>query len=1052
MKHSLTHTFRLSLLLVLSGGLLYNAPAEAQDREERRVLRASEVTREQVSAEYRKLARQKRHQEMEFAEDLLRRGHLEGDRSAEMMLRLADLYFEEGRDIYMGEMEKYEADFDACFNNPNCDSSGMKANNKRSKKWQQKSIRLYKRILQQFPNFRRADEATFYLATALQDTGSVPAGIKYFKTLVRTYPDSEFVPDAFVQIGEYYFDENNAYRALQAYQKAAKYRNSQKYGFALYKLAWCYFNVAEYGRAIDTMKRVVSLEGSGAQGSQKKTSIRLAEEALKDLVRFFADAGDMDGAIQYFTQLGKTDLIRSMLKRLASTYLEQGKFEQTIQTYRRLIARDPNAKDTPDYQDEIIKAYLKMGKKQQAVEEIEKLRRTYGAGSNWARQNAANADAIRTAQDSIERNLREVAQNFFEQARKLRGGRSANEAYALAKHAYKVYIGDFPDSKHSYEMRYQLGELLYKIKEFDTAYEQYMMVVSIDPNGKRSKFCAEAAIYASDEMIKKVGKTKVPKGSNTPVELNQWEKNLLTSLDQFAKLYPNDKKTKKSIYRSAYLLYEHNQFKEASQRFRTVIRMDPKSGEAEKAAHLILDSLGIVEDWTTLAEVAKDFLSQENLGSRRFKTEMAEVYENSRFKLVQVNYEQKEDWKGAAEGFWGFYQEFPESKNADKAINNAALYFYKVGARAEAITARRVIVDKFKKSAFYKDQLALLAYALEMQANFEEASELYETLYKEDAKHEKAAQALYSAAIFRNALGDPEQSIKNYKAFIRSYPDSTEPPSVLLPLDIASIYESQGKWNDAARVFKEFYLSKKTDGITPDQLMYARLQFGKALIEMNQGNQALTHYKKSVDWYNGQAKKGAEFTAGAVYAAEMMFKLADVELQKYLALELSGPTGRVNRKRENQILRKQLDAKKESLTKIVDTYKKVIETAAGVGGEWAVASITQIARIYDNMGDTFLNSHTPTFLENDQQRRFYRSGMQNSASPYQEQALTEYNAALTTAYKINLYNEHTRFAAQRRSEILPLDYPVLLEKLVDPEYTSSATTTTSFVTDYEGSK
>ena len=294
MKPSLSMKISLPLLLALGTTLVYSPEVNAQDREERRVLRASEVSREQVSAEYRKLAREKRRQEMQFAEDLLRRGHLEGDRSAEMMLRLADLYFQEGRDIYMTEMETYEAEFDACFNNPNCDTEGMEPNNDRSKKWQQKSIRLYKRILQQFPNFRRADEATFYLATALQDTGKREKGIEYYKTLVRSYPDSGFVPDSFVQIGEYYFDENNAYRALQAYRKAAKFRDSDKFGFDLYKLAWCYYNVAEYGKAIDTMKRVVALEGSQEQNQQRRSGIQLSEEALKDLVRFFADAGDMD--------------------------------------------------------------------------------------------------------------------------------------------------------------------------------------------------------------------------------------------------------------------------------------------------------------------------------------------------------------------------------------------------------------------------------------------------------------------------------------------------------------------------------------------------------------------------------------------------------------------------------------------------------------------------------------------------------------------------------------------------------------------------------------
>ena len=76
--------------------------------------------------------------------------------------------------------------------------------------------------------------------------------------------------------------------------------------------------------------------------------------------------------------------------------------------------------------------------------------------------------------------------------------------------------------------------------------------------------------------------------------------------------------------------------------------------------------------------------------------------------------------------------------------------------------------------------------------------------------------------------------------------------------------------------------------------------------------------------------------------------------------------------------------------------------------------------------------------------------MQNFGNTYQEKALGEYNKALTKAFEINLYNDFTELAASRRSEILPIDFPVLVEQLIDPEYTSSAKTTTSFVTDFEG--
>ncbi len=191
-------------------------------------------------------------------------------------------------------------------------------------------------------------------------------------------------------IGEYYFDNNNAYKALLAYQKATKYKNSPKYAFALYKLAWCWYNVGEFGKAIDTMKSVVQCSMTGSQTAGTKRRLTLQDEALKDLVRFFADAGEMEEAYAYFNKLGKKDLIRAMLKRLADTYFEQGKFEQCIQTYRRLIAEDPQSSKAPGYQNEIILAYQKIGRKKETLNEIKRLLDAYGKNSAWARTNSAD--------------------------------------------------------------------------------------------------------------------------------------------------------------------------------------------------------------------------------------------------------------------------------------------------------------------------------------------------------------------------------------------------------------------------------------------------------------------------------------------------------------------------------------------------------------------------------------------------------------------------------------------------------------------------------------
>jgi len=546
--------------------------AEDRDKKaERRVLKIQDLDKQSLSEAYRAKAREKRHESMAFLKDILSNRAPQGEQKAEMMLRLADLYFEEGRDIYLTEMQRYETAYDECFNTPGCSPEGMLADNATSRKWQNRSIKIYKQILQSYPQYQRADEATFYLANALQDIGLRDDAIKEYTRLVRTYPQSGWIPDAFIQIGEYYFDKNNAYKALLAFKKAARYKNSDKYAFAMYKLGWCYYNVGEYGKSIDTMKAVVAFSMTAQEGGNDRKRLTLQDEALKDLVRFFADAGEMDEAYTYFNKLGKKELIRAMLKRLATTYFEQGKFEQCIQTYRRLIAEDPQSSNAPEYQNEIILAYQKIGRKRETLAEIDRLLKTYGKNSAWARANSADQDSVKDANDYVEKNLRTVAINFHNDAKKLGTGRGARESYALAYRAYTVYLREFPTSKYSYDIRYAFGELLYKVKKFDEAYSQYMTVVSIDEKGKHSKFCAESAIFAADEMTKKEKKEGrgAPKATSKTqqVPFTEWEKNLLAACDQFSRIFKDDKKTRNIIYKSAYLLYNKYQFENAAEQF-----------------------------------------------------------------------------------------------------------------------------------------------------------------------------------------------------------------------------------------------------------------------------------------------------------------------------------------------------------------------------------------------------------------------------------------------------------------------------------------------------
>ncbi len=1055
---SFRSSFLLALALVAFAGSVVPGEAYAQDRDsksERRVLKSTDITaRDAAQKELEAKANAARDESIERLKQLLKDSPVEGDTKAEMLLRLADLYFEKGRYLYQGEMEKYQAEYDKCFNTQGCSPDAVPQDHAESSGWQEKSVKLYKQILANYPQFARADEATFYLGQALSEIANANNDAKKkdeanieLTRLVKTYPDSRYIPDAYLLIGEYYFEKNEAMKALMAYQRAAAYKDYDKYAFANYKLAWCWYNVGEYGKSIDTMKTVVDYSTKlESAGQSSRSNVQLQEEALKDLVRFFADAGDLDEAYEYFNKLGKPELIRDMLKRLAATYFEQGKFEQAIQTYRRLITEAPQAATAPDYQNEIIQCLTKMGKKEDTIAEIDRLRSTYGKNSAWARANASNTEALKTAGEFIEKNLRTVATNYQIEGKKLTGD-AAKKVLLLAEGAYATYLEEFPDSKYSYDMRYAYGELLYKLKKFDIAYDQYMKVVAVDPKGQHSKFCAESSIFAADEMVKK--ETKAAGGGPDPgnktaaVELSDWEKKLLASLDQYAKLFPDDGKVRNIIYRSAYLLYNKNQFKEASDRFRVVIGMDPKSKEAEQAANLILDSFALVQDWPNLKEVGKAFYDQAGLGSADFKKEVYGIYENASLKLIEEAFKKTSDKAKGAADYWAFYQEFPTSANADLALNNASVYNHDLGNTREEMKVRHELIEKFPKSKYFKDQVAALGFNYESVADFDDAANWYEKLFALDKTHAGASDAIYSAALFRSALGQWEQAIKDYQQYVTAFPDKSNINGV--NLEIAKIYEAHEKWPEASKVYLGYY-TKPPANATLDEQMFCRLRYGLMMDKIGQGAKVTQHWKDSLAWFE-KAKVEAAKTGGkpgdiATEAqGQMMFVLAEPEYNAYMAMKINGPGDKkLPQKQVDKLLKEQLVNKAKAITALEATYNKIIATGAG---RWGLASLVRLGRAYENLGEALLNSYVPSYLTEDQ-AEIYKMALEDKAYPAAQKAAAVYQAGLDKAFELSIYNDDTAEATRRLGVIAPDEYPGLFETVPAPRYASPSTKVASF--------
>ncbi len=1050
--HSLTRCGGVvGLLLALSP--VWAPAAHAADRTPRRLTPPDTAAVDQQSAQLRQAGRDARALAMQKLKGLLAGDtELPSEQRAELILRLSEMYFDEGRDSYLDERPACDALKDDALNaGRNPDTVDCTAILAPSRAWQQKSIALYQQILSGYPQFTRADEATFYLGSAYNETSQFDLAAQQFTRLVKQYPDSAYATDAYVLIGEFYFNEKSEPdKALIAYKKASADATSDKHAFALYKLAWCYYNVQDGQAAIRTMEGVVA-EAQSATASTG--SAQLSDEALGDLVLFFADFGTIEEATDYLKRNGKQALVPQLLQRLATTCSEQGRFDDAITMYRRLITESPDAPEAAGFEGEIVALLRKEGRKEDTLAEIDRLRTAYGKQSAWARANAANPDAVAGVGGIVEKALHGVAVDYQQEARRLGTGSAAVKVYGLAEQAYRAYLQEFPSGPYAYEMRYNFSELLYKVRKFDEAYAQEMAVVAIDPNGQHSEFCANSSIFSASEMMKVEGAAPTAPGSQGEQPLSPWEARKLAALDQYAQLYPTDK-TRGVIYQAGYLLNTRNHFREASDRFRTVIQMDPGSRDAEQAANLMLDNFALVGDLQSLKATAQFYSEQPGLGDAQFKKEVHAQYENATIALIAADLQRTGDKGKAAADYVAFDKAFPTSPKCDVALNNAAVYLHDLGRTADAIPVRLELINRFPKSRYYEDQIAALGYDYESEGQFALAADWYEELFAVDSAHPSAVAAIFSAAIFRNALGSWETAISDYQALITAYPNRRDIHA--LQLGVAETYEDHGKPAEAAAIYLAFFTKPATATRTPspaaplasvDEVMQARLHYGLLLGTLGRGAEAPKHWKDSLAWFANATTPAlagdprVPGDEGAIEdAAHIRYLLAESDFSRFTAMRINGTDAKVSPHAEDTIYNDQLLAKARALAALESSYAAIVQTGAG---EWGLASLVRLGQAYEDMAETFNTSRCPGYLDGDQ-CQIYKDTLAGKAFAQQEKAVAAYTNALKRAYELNAFDERTAFATRQLAVLRPLDYPGLFETVPRTTFMASALASADF--------
>jgi tetratricopeptide (TPR) repeat protein len=697
-----------------------------------------------------------------------------------LLFRLGELYWEESK-FFEFEANRKDDDLIKAMNRNDAAAQARARADKvdllaKAKQYGKLAVEQYTKIVQGYPSFERTDEVLFFLGQFLMEDGQDRKALVAYERLVKKYPKSRYLPDAWLAFGDYFFNNSKGKRtelerALEAYKRAAEFTESQVYAYALYKQGWCFFNMADYAAAKDKFKSVVLYgELAGAAGTErdggKSGKSGLVREARGDYVRTYARDGDVMQAKGDFSKVATKPEDRfTMMKQLANLYYGDGKDREAAITFNQLIKDKPLSPESPGFQAKIVDCVLRMGNKERTVTQVRRLVKiTKEVESSGIVKEDKDKRLLDEANELAERTLSNLAVTWHNEARKTRDEETLRYADAI----YGDYLTLFPENPKAYDMRFFWAELLNdNLNDYEKASVNYTLVVLRDAKqmdakddkgnpkpGKPGKWLTNAAynaVLAYDEVVKAAeekGALKPPETGDIKksTAIPEPRKGLLEACERYLKYLPKGDKRVEISFKAANIYYRYNHFEEAVKRFSELALNHPdhkfENGEkaGEVAANLVLDSYNLQKDFAKVNEWARKFYANEKLAQGKFREDLSKLIEQSSFALV-AQLEEKKQYAKAADAYLNFVQDFPQTTIADQALYNATVDYFKGKQLDKAIQVRQNLISKYPRSRFVPDSIYANAEALEAVGDFEQASSTYELYVKgyERSLNEKGA-------------------------------------------------------------------------------------------------------------------------------------------------------------------------------------------------------------------------------------------------------------------------------------------------------------------------
>ena len=992
--------------------------------------------------------------------------------SPDVLFRLAELHYEKAVDEYNQQdvsfelaIERYELGID-----PDPPTEPAKDFSI--------SVRLFERLIDNFPEYRQIDGAHYLMAICHDQMDEIDEALAGLETLVTDYPESDFAQESYLRLGEFYFDAARFALALTAYESALTYGESNWYDKILFKLGWSTYLLNDYDGAINYFTEL--LDWYAREDAQGFAALK--EEALQ----YFAIAvseedwdlnGDMDPEFvmpRVGRYLGEDlEYTSEILDRLAGILMENTRYEHSIEINHHAINRFECDPRNIDRVLQMVEAFSQLRDFEQALAMQRDLSSQFGPGSDWyaCMERLGELDAVAQAEEVVKANLIETAARYYLQAEQAMSEAyaaddpalldQAAEEFSFAANIYGDFLEAYPDDPLSYEMgMYYAQALLYgrRFRESATAFAGIRdSLISEDFRELSAALAIQSYEYALEEEINAfvlegrawpaytgpnewipMEDLKDEETSDEPRELpgpeeipelaTEWASAISAYLEMGLVSEDDPSIRGRYQYQLAKLLYDYQHYEDSRAGFMAVMDdCDSALAETGFAAGFVLNTFTKLNDSTGALSFRDALPTYQSCIEAEIYVALVADMERMNMGIIAASAEAlvaEGKFEEAAEEYARLSDEYRENREmAPLGLWNSGLIYEQQLRRYERAMAQfEALIREFPESDYVDDAHVRIAINAKRFFDFDRAVEeflILDGLGFSDP--ELVEHPILDAALLMESMGRKEEAAEAFLEFAREFPSNDRAASAMFTA--ATLYDDLGDHRTMRRVFEEFRSSygqsSSTDLINID-VAVIDTYYRSAIAHEEAGDtrDANRDYNTLLEEYALRLPSpGVENVLAHYAAAKVMFERATGSFDDWDSIEMGDD---VDEQREG------LQERMAGIEPVVFEFRAIADYNSA---EWTTCAFYMEGRVFQAMADLLYDLPIPEFEDNWEAEDEYVLMVEDFASQYEDQAVAAWEVAYPLMQQLGVTNQCTIDMTAQLNRYRGADYPVFREAL-----------------------